>query len=127
MPEPLATVQELEARLGWALSEEECAAAEAVLEDVSAVVRSYGLPWPTADSAPDVVRAVVLSVAERKVRNPEGYRSEIEGSYQYHLPASAPTGIALSETERALVLRAAGIGAVYSVPVASLGGPIECA
>lgn len=122
MAEPLASVEQLTARLGYRLDEAERMMAEAALADASAVVRSYGLPWPYAATAPAVVVSVVLAVAERRVRNPEGYRAESQGGYQYQLPASAPTGVALTDAEVRLIRAEAGIGGLYSVPVERHGG-----
>lgn len=124
MAEPLATVQELEVRLGEPLTGGQLAMAEAALNDASAVVRAYGLPWPDPSTAPDIARSITLSAAERRMRNPEGYRSEIEGSYQYHRPASAPLGVELTKGEIRMLAAAGGLGGVYSVPIASPGGTL---
>ena len=124
MAEPLATVQELEVRLGEPLTGEQLAMAEAALNDASAVVRAYGLPWPDPSTAPDIARSITLSAAERRMRNPEGYRSEIEGSYQYHRPAAAPLGVELTKGEIRMLAAAGGLGGVYSVPIASPGGTL---
>ncbi|WP_030981221.1 hypothetical protein [Streptomyces sp. NRRL S-1813] len=122
MTEPLASVEELTARLGYPLEGEERVMAEAALADVSATVRAYGLPWPTRAMAPAVVIAVVLAVAERRVRNPEGYRAESQGGYQYQLPATAPTGVELTPVEIQLIRSQAGMGGLYSVPIERHGG-----
>ena len=124
MPASLATVEELESRLGYPLEGEDRTMAEAVLADISAIVRTYGLPWPDPATAPDVVKTVVLAASERKMRNPEGFRSEIEGTYQYHLPAGAVTGTALTDAERRLIQHSVGLGGVFSVPIASHGGAV---
>jgi len=124
MPEPLATVEELEARLGRTLDPDEVPMAEAAISDASAMVRAYGLPWPDPETAPDVVRSIVLAASERKMRNPEGLRQEMEGGYQYTRSASTPVGVALTPAEIALLQGVAGIGGIYSVPVESLGGTL---
>ncbi len=125
MPGPLATVEQLVARLGYPLTGPDLIMAEAALADASAVVRAHGLSWPDPDRAPDVVRSVVLAAAERRVRNPEGYRMEMQGSYSYQLPASTPAGVELTTGEARMVRGAAGLGGgVFAVPIAGLGGSL---
>lgn len=113
----LATIDELQERLGRVLVEPELSLAKAALADASALVRHYGLPWPDPSTAPAVAVAITLAAAERRVRNPEGYRSELEGSYQYQLPASAPTGVALSDAEIKILEDLSGSAGLYSVEV----------
>ncbi|WP_275462067.1 hypothetical protein [Streptomyces noursei] len=113
----LATIEELQARLGRPLESDEVPLATAALADASALVRSYGLPWADPAAAPDVAVSITLAAAERRVRNPEGYRMEMEGSYQYQLPASAPTGVALTKSEIALLTQLSGRGGLVSVEV----------
>lgn len=113
----LATIEQLQVRLGRTLSGTELALAQAALADASALVRSYGLPWPNPATAPDVAVSITLAAAERRVRNPEGYRMEMEGSYQYQLPASAPTGVALTDAEIRVLERLSGSGGLWSVEV----------
>ncbi|MEV3856061.1 hypothetical protein AB0J38_17270 [Streptomyces sp. NPDC050095] len=124
VPEPLADLDQLTARLGYQLDDTEAVLALAALADASAMVRAYGLPWPNRATAPDVVVAVVLAAAERRVRNPEGYRAESQGGYQYQLPATAPTGVALTEAEIRLIRAQAGVGGLYAVPVERHGGTL---
>ncbi|GAB7185926.1 hypothetical protein ATKI12_5757 [Kitasatospora sp. Ki12] len=125
MPGPLASVDQLTARLGYPLTGPDLTMAEAALADASAVVRAHGLAWPDPARVPDVVRSVVLAAAERRVRNPEGYRMEQQGSYSYQLPASTPLGVDLTTSEVRLIRGAAGVaGGVYSVPIAGLGGSL---
>lgn len=124
MATPLADVTALEARLGRTLDAAEIPMAEAALSDASALVRAYGLPWPDPDSAPDSAVAVTIAAAERKMRNPEGFRSEMEGGYQYQLPASTPTGVDLKPSEIRLLQAVSGMSGLTSVPIESLGGPL---
>lgn len=122
MAVPLADVAALEARLGRELAGAERTTAERALSDASAVVRTFGLPWPDPETAPDIAVSVTLAAAERRVRNPEGYRSEMQGSYQYHRPASAPAGVELTRAEERMISAAAGMGGLFSVPMESPGG-----
>lgn len=120
---PLASVESLETRLGRDLAGADLALAEAALEAASARVRHYGLPWSPAN-APEMAVQITLDAAERKVRNPEGYRSEMLSSYQYALPASTPTGAVLTDEEIAILRELSGGGGLYSVPLESLGGSL---
>lgn len=120
--EPLATVDALSMRLGEALTGADETMAEAALTDASALVRHYGLPWPDPATAPTVAVNVTLAAAERRMRNPEGYRSEMLGSYQYQRPASTPTGVALTPEEIRMLQSMAGLSGIHSVPLESLGG-----
>lgn len=124
MAEPLATVTQLAARLGRTLDTAETAMAAGALADASARVRFAGLPWPNPELAPAVVVGIVLDAAERRIRNPEGLRSETLGDYQYSRTSSTPTGTSLSGVETAIIRRAAGFGGLVSVPVASFGGEL---
>ncbi|WP_411140252.1 hypothetical protein [Streptomyces sp. x-80] len=116
-PPPLATIADLEARLGRPLAADELPFAAAALADASALVRTYGLPWSNPATAPDVAISITLAAAERRVRNPEGYRMEMEGNYQYQLPASAPTGMALTKEEIALLAQLSGRSGIASVAI----------
>jgi hypothetical protein len=103
---PLAEVDELEDRLGRALTTDaERARAEAALDDASALVRGEGNPGWVAGSVPQAVVAVVLTAALRVVRNPEGFVAETIGAYNYRLPEQGALGIYLSEAEKQIVRR----------------------
>ncbi|AIA05407.1 hypothetical protein [Streptomyces noursei] len=124
MTPPLADVAALEQRLGRELVGEERVQAEAALADASALVRAYGDAWLDPGRAPAVAVAITLAAAERRVRNPEGYRSEQQGAYQYQLPASLPIGVGLTDGEARMLRAAVGAAGVFSVPVESLGGSL---
>ncbi|MEU9126586.1 hypothetical protein AB0D08_00460 [Kitasatospora sp. NPDC048540] len=47
--------------------------AATALEDASDLAAHYGRDWPTAASAPRLVRTLVLKAATRYLRNPDGY------------------------------------------------------
>lgn len=122
--ESLATLEELTARLGYVLDDAERLIALTALADASALVRAYGLPWRDPATAPLVAVTVTLAAAERRVRNPEGYRSESQGGYSYQRPASAPTGVALTDAEIRLIRAEAGMNGLYSAPVERHGGTL---
>lgn len=66
---------------------------------------------------PDVVKAVVLAVAERRMRNPEGYVSEMAGEYSYRLPEAGSAGMFFRPDELSAIRQAAGRTGLVSVPV----------
>ena len=80
---PLATIAELETRLGLTagtLADNDLARATAAIADASELVRVEGrVPWVDATgtpTAPAAVVVVVLQVAMRVYNNPNGYASE---------------------------------------------------
>lgn len=132
----LAPVSALEVRLGvpvGSISGADLTRIEAVLDDVSALVREEaGRDWVEDDvvTAPASVLAVVYAVALRTYRNPEGYVSENVGSgaYGYSLPKES-TGCFLSDEERRIVKRAAlgstGSSGAFSIRTPSAYVPTE--
>lgn len=67
-----ADLTELENRLDFDLDERGKRNALAKLQEASDLARYYGLPWPDA-KVPAVVKAIVLNVVERYMRNPDAY------------------------------------------------------
>lgn len=119
--EPLASITELEARLGRTFTGEESGRALALLDDASALVRAEaGRDWVDDTGAlvavPAPARAVVLRAAERAARNPEGFRSESAGDYSYQRSESE-TGVFLTDAERRIVRRAVGRGGLWTQQV----------
>ncbi|MEW1550948.1 hypothetical protein [Streptomyces tsukubensis] len=114
----LATPAELERRMMVTFSGAESIAASSALDDISALARHYGLPaWGGAIPVPDAVKAIVLAVAERRMRNPEGYVSEMAGEYQYRLPEAGSAGNFFRDDELAVIRQASGRVGLVSVPV----------
>ncbi|QPB09693.1 hypothetical protein CPT_Shaeky_006 [Streptomyces phage Shaeky] len=115
----LATVEDLQARMGVTFSDTEAVAAGAALDDVSALARLYGMPtWGVgATVVPEVVKGVVLAVAERRMRNPEGYVSEMAGEYSYRLPEAGSAGLFFRPDELMTIRQASGRTGIVSVPV----------
>ncbi|WP_063856611.1 hypothetical protein [Kitasatospora griseola] len=104
--------------MGVELDDAQTASANAALEDISAIARLYGLPsWGNPLPVPDAVKAVVLSATERRVRNPEGYVSEMAGEYNYRMAEGAATGMYFSATELDIIRTCAGRKGLASVPV----------
>ncbi|MEU2111522.1 hypothetical protein [Streptomyces sp. NPDC019507] len=67
-----ATLDELKGRLDWSLDAEELRIASAALDDASDLAATYGREWPE-DTAPRLVKTLVLKSAARYLRNPNGY------------------------------------------------------
>lgn len=120
MPSPLASLDDLEDRLGRTLDGGELARAHAALADASVLVRAAaGRSWLDSTTGEltevsDLAVSVTLSAAKRAVDNPDGYVSERIGDYSY-TRASAPAGgevggVYLTEEERMALrgLRGAG-------------------
>lgn len=108
----LASVPDIEARLGRTFADAEAPRVVGLLEDASALVREYaGRSWIDSDGNPTVVpgtiRAVVLRVVERAVRNPDGFSAESDGDYSYQR-TNVEQGVYLTDAEKQLVRRAAG-------------------
>lgn len=117
----LASADELMRRLSREFDDLELDRAEAILEDVSEFIRfESGKLWLKVDSngvvlepfaldVPGIVRTLTLRVAERAVRNPEGFSSESAGDYSYQRNgATGEGGIYLTERELAMLRRAGG-------------------
>ncbi|MEV4443607.1 hypothetical protein AB0K09_32365 [Streptomyces sp. NPDC049577] len=117
----LADLADLERRYGGTLTGAEREQAEAALDDASAIVRAHGNPsWGAVVDGrlrpvPAAVKAIVLAVAERRVRNPEGFVSESAGEYSYRMPEQGAVGGSLSKGEQLLIERLSGRSAMRSL------------
>ena len=118
----LATIPDLEARLGRQLQSTELDRAVALLQDATDLVRNeVGLTvWTDPDTTltvlslvPGSVRAVVLKAAERAMRNPGGYSSETSGDYSFQRNA-AQLGVYLTDAELAIIRRSVGRGGLWT-------------
>lgn len=120
--EPLASVADLEARLGRTFAGAEIQRVVALLDDASSLVRDIaGRDWidlGTGDllPVPGSIRAVVLRAAERAVRNPEGFSSESAGDYSYQR-TGVQQGVYLTEGEERAIRRALGKTGLWTQPV----------
>lgn len=119
---PLASVADLEARLGRTFLGGEAARAIALLDDASALARDVaGVTWidPETDEllvVPGSVRWAVLRAAERAVRNPEGYSAESAGDYSFQRTGVQP-GVYLTEAEERAIRRSRGRSGLWTQPV----------
>ncbi|RPF45738.1 hypothetical protein EDD96_2302 [Streptomyces sp. Ag109_G2-6] len=73
-----ATLDELKGRLDWELDGDELRIAAGALEDASDLAATYGRDWPE-DTAPRLVKTLVLKSAARYMRNPNGYTQSRAG------------------------------------------------
>ncbi|MDG4801716.1 hypothetical protein [Micromonospora sp. WMMD980] len=131
---PLATVAEMEKRLGLApgaITGNDLVRAGAALDDASALVRAEaGTDWVADDgltvTAPAVVRTVTVAAALRAYRNPDGYQGETVGPYSYQYAQGTAT-LYLLAAEATIVKRAAGMAGggrgVYTVRTPSAYEP----
>lgn len=128
-PAPLALPEDLAARVGDDSPTRQQARARAVLADASAAVRGDGDPTWTAESAPPQAVSIVLAVAKRVWRNPDGYTSEtLPGGFARTWAAGAVgRDLAyLTEQETQLVRRLAGKSGLRTVQLTRDGcGDLE--
>lgn len=102
---PLASLEDLQARLPETIGDVDEPRAEAALQDASALVRAEaGTTWTTngeldAD-VPDIIVTVTLAVARRAYLNPEEARQATIGGYSV---TYGPGGTFLTEDEKQLV------------------------
>ncbi|WP_372407210.1 hypothetical protein [Streptomyces luteireticuli] len=68
----------MRARLDWPLDDHELRIAASALEDASELAASYGRDWPE-DTAPRLVKTLVLKATSRYMRNPNGYTQSRAG------------------------------------------------
>lgn len=111
---PLATPEDLEYRLGREFTDAELPRVEAALDDASALVRlEAGRTWidpvtGLVTGLPDAIKTVVLRVAERVIRNPQGFRSESAGDYSFQRYDDDSGGPYLTDRELAIIRKAIG-------------------
>lgn len=122
--EPLAALEELQARLDWDLDTGEELVATGALEDLSDDARFYGSDsWTSASVAPRQVKSLVLRAAARFMRNPDGYVSSRAGdeavtwSDRGH-SAGSPY---FTREERESLASLAGRSSIYSVDTVAWG------
>lgn len=109
----LATLPDLEDRLGHGIPADQTAQAYARLRDASAIVRAYaGVDWVNdagnLDAVPDGVAGVVASMVERATRNPDGITQETTGPFNRSFGSTASERLYMTRMERMVVRAAAG-------------------
>lgn len=122
----LAEIGDLELRLMREFVDPEDVRVEQVLNDASDLVRDEsGKDWLDPDDPtklvsplPRIVRLITLRVAERAVRNPEGFSSESAGDYSYQRNgAVGEGGLYLTAREIAQLRRAGGKSGLWTQQV----------
>ncbi|MEU7400079.1 hypothetical protein [Streptomyces sp. NPDC044948] len=73
-----ATLDDLKGRLDWTLDADEERIATSALEDASDLAAHYGRDWPE-DTAPRMVRTLVLKACKRYMSNPDGFTQSRAG------------------------------------------------
>ncbi|MGW2398507.1 hypothetical protein ACWCYY_18335 [Kitasatospora sp. NPDC001664] len=110
------------------LEGEELGRAAAAVEDAFALVQAHGHPAWTVDKHPKAITALVLAVAERKFRNPEGLVQEQAGEVSYRMGENTPQGLTLTRGELMLIQKVSGRAGMKSVRVQRdvlIGHPIS--
>lgn len=121
--EPFATLEELRSRLDWTLDADEERIAQGALEDASDLARAYGKSWLDAQSAPRMVRTLVLTAATRYMRNPDGYvqsRAGDETLVWDGIGDRAGT-VYFTDPEIKLLVGLAGKTGLFSAPISAWG------
>ena len=120
----LADIADLEVRLDRIITDEETPRVEALLDDVSVMVREVaGKTWvdpedPTQVIAPDIVRLIVLRASVRFLTNPAGFSSESAGDYSYQRNGmDARGGLFLTDEEIGWLKKVAGKLGIWSQPL----------
>ncbi|MFD8318923.1 hypothetical protein [Kitasatospora purpeofusca] len=116
---PPISVQALFRRLGKPapLEGDELGRAEAAVEDAFALVQAHGHPVWTVERHPKAITALVLAIAERKFRNPEGLVQEQAGEVSYRMGENTPQGLTLTRGELLLIQKVSGRAGLKSVSV----------
>ena len=115
----LVSLDDFALRLGGIAAADEDRA-QAALNDASALIRAEtgGEDWVDADGGleevPEVIAAVCIAAAIRAFRNPDGVRQETIGNYSVAY-ADSSTAVFLTEGERRIIRRAAGLTGLNSV------------
>jgi len=120
--DPLADVASLEVRLGRTFVDPELSRVTALLDDASALVRDVaGKTWIDPDTGllqtvPGSIKAIVLRMVERAVRNPEGFSAESAGDYSYQR-TGVQQGIYITEAEERAIRKALGKTGLWNQPL----------
>lgn len=120
---PLADIRDLELRMKRTFdSDGDLSEAESALDEASEIVReesgdTWISPLDSSVTAPRIVKIIVLRVAERKLRNPDGLSSETAGDYSYQRNGvGADGGLYLTPWEIKVLHRQAGRTGLWIQP-----------
>lgn len=120
MEEPLATMEELIARLPFVMDEDETREAEGALEILSDDARFYGkASWLTPATTPPQVCRMVVKAAVRHMKNPDGYTQSRAGdeTLAWDSKGSEAGAAAFTAREIKQIQQMSGHVALFSVPV----------
>ncbi len=122
--EPLATIEELAARLPFVMDEDEEREAMGALEDLSDDARHYGKSsWTEPATTPPQVSRLVLKAAARHMKNPDGYTQSRAGDETLAWDEKGEEAGAAYFIPREIdqLRRLAGITKIFSVPMVAWG------
>jgi hypothetical protein len=107
------------ARVGEPITDElDVALAEEMLEEASAQVRLYGLPWPDPATAPAIAVTTAVAAAARGYQNPSGLKMERGDAVTLDVDIDYRKGAALTAGEIKMIQMAANVrGRVTSIPL----------
>lgn len=117
--EPLGTVAKVAARVGEPITEaSDVLLAESMLEEASAQVRLYGLPWENPVTAPAIAVTTAIAAAARGYQNPSGLKLERGDAVSLDIDVDYRKGAALTAGEIKMIQMAANVrGRVTSIPL----------
>lgn len=105
----IATVDQLAARVPGGIAAADEDRAQAVLDDVSTLINAEAEGAWDSDTPPDVVVTICLAASRRAWVNPDGKVSETIGGYSYRVPDATATGVFLTDDEKRMIRKAAGV------------------
>ncbi len=117
--EPLGTVARVAARVGESItSASDIALATEMLEEASAQVRLYGLPWIDPLTAPAIAVTTAIAAAARGYQNPGGLKMERGDAVTLDVDIDYRKGAALTAGEIRMIQMAANTrGRITSIPL----------
>lgn len=117
--EPLGTVAKVAARVGEAITAaDEIALASSMLEEASAQVRLYGLPWENPELAPAIAVTITVAAAARGYQNPGGVKLERGDAVSLDVDIDYRKGATLTAGEIVMLQKASNQGRrLMSVPL----------
>lgn len=116
--EPLGTVPKVAARVGETITTpEEIGLATAMLEEASAQVRFYGLPWEDPAVAPAVAVTITVAAAARGYQNPGGLKMERGDAVSIDVDIDYRKGASLTAGEITMLKSFSARGRITSIPL----------
>ena len=119
MPVPLATVDQVAARVGEPIvDDDDVMLAEACLSEASDLVRFYGSNlWPDPMMAPSVAVAITVAAAARAYQNPAGFEQERADMANFRRADGWNVGCELTASEIMILRTIGGGGGIVSAPL----------